>query len=98
MLFNQKSAPVLLTDSVVMGGNMRRKKLVITQNTNNQVFVNFGRSALDGSGNGIGMPVAANMPPLYLTYDNMGDSIREEIHAVAGAGTPTITINEFFEP
>lgn len=35
--------------------------------------------------------------PLILTHDHIGQAIREDIHAIAASGTPTITVTDVFE-
>ena len=57
------------------------------------VTVSFVQPAVLGNG----INLYPGDPPLVLLYDHVGDAIREEIHAIAASGTPTITIVDIFE-
>lgn len=92
LLYNNKSVVLATTqDTVILGGNMRRKRIVFQVNNNNPVFVNFGRPAVDGAGNGTGYTLQANKTEATIENPPV-----EEIHAVASIAGSAITVQEWF--
>lgn len=96
MLYNTVQAIVPITDTVVIGGNMRRKAIIFGVDGTGTITLNFGRPAIVG-GVGFGYQINNQMPPMRFNREDYGEAIKEEVHAVTSSGTTALTITEIFE-
>lgn len=96
MRYNLVPISVPAADTIVLGGNMKRKALIIQVNSATLVTFNFGRST-NNAGSGYGFSHANNISPLRLNREDYGDAITEEIHAQSASGTVAATILEVIE-
>lgn len=92
LLRDQRAVTVGLSDTVIAPGNDRRRRLVISAPRTNRVTINFaGPAVLDQ-----GINIHPGTLPLILIEEDIGQALREEIHAITTGGPETLGILDVF--
>jgi len=83
---------VLLTDTELLGPNPKRFALMIGSPVANRVTLSFGGPAVLDQG----VNLYAGGPPLFLVWDHLGNSMREEVRAISTVANATIGVVDWF--
>lgn len=84
------------TDVVALGGNMRRKTLIISWGGAGPLLISFGNKTLTGSV--FDLVMISNQGPLVLTREAIGDALTEAVYIWNSTASGPATITEFFDP
>jgi hypothetical protein len=94
LLKDQRFQSVGLTDTQLLGPNFKRLAVLISAPLQNRITLAFGMPAVLDQG----ITLYPGAAPLYLTMDMIGQSIREEIHAITTVGAQSIGALDLFFP
>lgn len=83
-----------ITDTVILGANIGRRSFTVSPPAAGRVTVTFGHAAVIDQGS----TIYAGTAPRTWHWDDFGEMIRSEIHAIADAAGRNVGVLETSEP
>ena len=87
-------ATVGASDQTALGAQLGRRCVIVSPPNAGRVTIQFGRAAVIDQG----PTIQAGTAPLRMDYDEYGDLIEGDIHAIADAANRTVGITVGFRP
>lgn len=93
LLRDERIISVGATDTVVAGGNVRRRCFVISAPPTSTIFVRFAGPA----GNQFGLALAPGNLPFVIDEHYVGSALREEVHVISPGGVQNVYFMDLFD-
>lgn len=83
-----------VTDQVILGANIGRRAVTVSPPSAGRVTITFGHAAVIDQGE----TIYAGTTARTWRWDDFGEMVRSEIHAIADAAGRAVGVLETFEP